>query len=203
MGFWDAVASAEAYANNLHLATDITTSTPHHSIFYRPDALHDTQPTVSNHWRHNCITWITDNKKSNDKHVEPESEQRSVVGHVSLECLMTKPSVHSEHQSTVISSLLPAHTPIQLIIIHCFLLSSLALAFECWYKEAMWFAQKSSGGCRKNDTKDSILQSWISVGYHNTKDTCSLKTCATPLKTFSFGINTEEWGRTEKVTCSP
>jgi len=33
MGFWDAVASAEAYANNLHLATDITTSTPHHSIF--------------------------------------------------------------------------------------------------------------------------------------------------------------------------
>jgi len=30
-GFWDAVASAEPYANNLHLAPDIPT--PHHSIF--------------------------------------------------------------------------------------------------------------------------------------------------------------------------
>jgi len=34
MGFWDAVASAGPYANNLHLAADkITTLTPHHSIF--------------------------------------------------------------------------------------------------------------------------------------------------------------------------
>jgi len=30
----------------------ITTSTLHHSIFYRLDALHDTQPTVSKHSRH-------------------------------------------------------------------------------------------------------------------------------------------------------
>ena len=29
----------------------ITTPTPHHSIFYRPDALPDAQPTVSKHWR--------------------------------------------------------------------------------------------------------------------------------------------------------
>ena len=33
----------------------ITTSTPHHSIFYRPAALPDDQPTVSKHWRH---TWL-------------------------------------------------------------------------------------------------------------------------------------------------
>jgi len=33
----------------------ITTSTPHHSIFYRPDALPDAQPTVSKHWRQNDI----------------------------------------------------------------------------------------------------------------------------------------------------
>jgi len=33
MGFWDAVASAGPYANNLHLTTQITTSTRHHSIF--------------------------------------------------------------------------------------------------------------------------------------------------------------------------
>ena len=30
-----------------------TTSTPHHSIIYRPDALPDAQPTVSKHRRHN------------------------------------------------------------------------------------------------------------------------------------------------------
>jgi len=33
MGFWDAVASAGPYANNLHLAPDKYTPTPHHSIF--------------------------------------------------------------------------------------------------------------------------------------------------------------------------
>ena len=29
----------------------ITTPAPHHSVFYRPDALPDAQPTVSKHWR--------------------------------------------------------------------------------------------------------------------------------------------------------
>ena len=31
----------------------ITMPAPHHSVFYRPDALPATQPTVSEHWRHN------------------------------------------------------------------------------------------------------------------------------------------------------
>jgi len=30
----------------------ITTPAPHHSVFYRPDALPATQPTASKHWRH-------------------------------------------------------------------------------------------------------------------------------------------------------
>jgi len=47
-GFWDAVASAGPYANNLHLSPDrLLTPTPHHSIFYRLDALPDAEPTVS------------------------------------------------------------------------------------------------------------------------------------------------------------
>jgi len=49
---WDAVASAEPYANKLHLA-------PHHSVFYRPDALPDTQPTVSEHWRQSPVCIVT------------------------------------------------------------------------------------------------------------------------------------------------
>ena len=45
-----------AYAS-LHLAPDrITTPAPHHSVFYRPDALPAAQPTASKHWRH--ILWI-------------------------------------------------------------------------------------------------------------------------------------------------
>jgi len=36
------VASAGPYANNMHLTPDITTPSPHHSIF-----LPDTQPTAS------------------------------------------------------------------------------------------------------------------------------------------------------------
>jgi len=44
MEFWDAVASAGPYANNLRLALDKYAPTPHHSIFYRPDAVPDAQP---------------------------------------------------------------------------------------------------------------------------------------------------------------
>ena len=45
----------------------ITTPVPHHSVFYRPDALPAAQPTASKHWKHNCsssedfnrtITWF-------------------------------------------------------------------------------------------------------------------------------------------------
>ena len=34
---------------SLHLAPNITMPTPHHSVFYRPDALPATQPTASKH----------------------------------------------------------------------------------------------------------------------------------------------------------
>ena len=54
MRFWDAEASAGPYANNLHLAPETETKTLRHfdtsSLnVYRPDALADTQPTVSKH----------------------------------------------------------------------------------------------------------------------------------------------------------
>ena len=42
----------------------ITTPAPHHSIFYRPDALPAAQPTVSKHWRHEH--W---------RHVSPPNQQ--------------------------------------------------------------------------------------------------------------------------------
>ena len=45
-----AVASAGPYAS-LHLAPDITMPVPHHSVFYRPDALPVAQPTASKHGR--------------------------------------------------------------------------------------------------------------------------------------------------------
>jgi len=35
----------------------ITTPVPHHSVFYRPDALRATQPTASKHWRHKIFLW--------------------------------------------------------------------------------------------------------------------------------------------------
>ena len=47
----------------------ITTPAPHHSVFYRPDALPAAQPTVSKHWRHThvatlpCKTLMSENKR--------------------------------------------------------------------------------------------------------------------------------------------
>ena len=39
-------------------STQITTPAPHHSVFYRPDALPAAQPTASKHWRHKrVIKW--------------------------------------------------------------------------------------------------------------------------------------------------
>ena len=49
-----ALASAGPYAS-LHLAPDRTMPAPHRSVFYRPDALPATQPTVSKHWRQNSM----------------------------------------------------------------------------------------------------------------------------------------------------
>ena len=49
MGFWDAVASAGPYANDMHLTqTDNHTNTSSLN-FYRPDAVPEAQPTVSRH----------------------------------------------------------------------------------------------------------------------------------------------------------
>ena len=46
---------SRAYAS-LHLAPDrITTPAPHHSVFYRPDALPAAQPTASKHRRHSLV----------------------------------------------------------------------------------------------------------------------------------------------------
>ena len=42
---WDICKSAPR-------SRQITTPAPHHSVFYRPDALPATQPTASKHWRH-------------------------------------------------------------------------------------------------------------------------------------------------------
>ena len=38
----------------------ITTPAPHHSVFYRPDALPATQPTVSKHRRHSWFSEFTE-----------------------------------------------------------------------------------------------------------------------------------------------
>ena len=40
-----------AICKSAHRSRQITTPAPHHSVFYRPDALPAAQPTVSKHWR--------------------------------------------------------------------------------------------------------------------------------------------------------
>ena len=41
-----------AICKSAHRSRQITMPAPHHSFFYRPDALPAAQPTVSKHWRH-------------------------------------------------------------------------------------------------------------------------------------------------------
>ena len=54
MGFWDGSGiSWTIYKQSAPRSRQITTPIPHHSIFYRPDALPDAQPTASNTHTHN------------------------------------------------------------------------------------------------------------------------------------------------------
>ena len=63
----------------------ITTPAPHHSVFYRPDALPVAQPTASKHWRHHydirlpVFTWAPGADVSQATH-----EQTSYVYDTSL-----------------------------------------------------------------------------------------------------------------------
>ena len=45
----------------------ITAPAPHHSVFYRPDALPAAQPTASKHWRHNQSHQYSNNRKMASK----------------------------------------------------------------------------------------------------------------------------------------
>jgi len=51
----------------------ITTPAPHHSVFYRPDALPAAQPTASKHWRHKTIYIAPKSKIKSKAHYAPES----------------------------------------------------------------------------------------------------------------------------------
>ena len=45
----------------------ITTPAPHHSSFYRPDDLPDTQPTASKHWWHKYTAYIGNNNGTDQR----------------------------------------------------------------------------------------------------------------------------------------
>ena len=47
-----------AICKSAHRSRQITTPAPHHSVFYRPDALPAAQPTVSKHWRNRFFATI-------------------------------------------------------------------------------------------------------------------------------------------------
>jgi len=53
MGFWDGSGiSWTVCKKSAPRSRQTATPTPRHSIFYRPDALPDAQPTASKYWRH-------------------------------------------------------------------------------------------------------------------------------------------------------
>ena len=61
----------------------ITMPAPHHSVFYRPDALPATQPTASKHWRQTTTT--TENCKTESlksKNFNAGSNSKSLGNHV-------------------------------------------------------------------------------------------------------------------------
>jgi len=69
MGFWDALASAGRYAKqSAPRSGQITTPTLHRSIFYRPGALPDAQPTVPEHWRQFQLNFNADRREKRSRY---------------------------------------------------------------------------------------------------------------------------------------
>ena len=59
-----------ATCKSAHRSRQTTTPAPHHSVFYRPDALPAAQPTASKHWRHLIIIMTTTDKKTQNNQQE-------------------------------------------------------------------------------------------------------------------------------------
>jgi len=65
-----------AICKSAYRSRQITMPAPHHSVFYRPDALPAAQPAVSKHWRHNTkyivqyCTQYSHNQVSNESSVK-------------------------------------------------------------------------------------------------------------------------------------
>jgi len=48
-------------------SVQITTPAPHHSVFYMPDALPATQPTVSKHWRARLVETVRKKQRETER----------------------------------------------------------------------------------------------------------------------------------------
>jgi len=68
MGFWDGISiSWTECKQSAPQSRQITTSTPHRSFFYRPDALPDAQPECQSTEGTTHITELTNNNNNNDR----------------------------------------------------------------------------------------------------------------------------------------
>jgi len=61
----------------------ITTSAPHHSIFYKPDALPDAKPTMPKHWRQTVGEWRQLENEVVDAAVKQWHKQRRTLVNLS------------------------------------------------------------------------------------------------------------------------
>ena len=79
----------------------ITTPAPHHSVFYRPDALPAAQPTASKHWRPDTMAcWV-----NHKNHIYQQKQLTDRQGSTFL------------HYTTTASTIVRGHTNINQLII--------------------------------------------------------------------------------------
>ena len=60
-----------AICKSAHRSRQLTTPAPHHSVFYRPDALPAAQPTASKHWRHRMLPGKNDKSHRTSQTIIP------------------------------------------------------------------------------------------------------------------------------------
>ena len=86
----------------------ITMPAPHHSVFYRPDALPAAQPTASKHWRQIASVWTKINKQHVDKSVHKYDIQNTSRLKICLKYIKSNTHMHMHtHTHTYLTALFP------------------------------------------------------------------------------------------------
>ena len=165
----------------------ITTPAPHHSVFYRPDALPVAQPTASKHWRQSTPCTPSDNKTSRTNG-SLVWNSLSETSHHSVRCIWHK-AVDLVHISTLPKPLLSINTvAINRYSVNTELLQKWQALPSSPVSSLPEWSPASWDGLDLSRIQTATM--WKIASYHITLQLADVSTCVVPRTLSSYGDRT-------------